>query len=135
MEHKMMQHKTKIESQLEMMGRSRLFGNGRWLAEGMEAKRLTEMLEKMGLEQRTLDNSSKNTPLGNELNVDLHMVFLGLWEPLSMIGTLEDQGLLDPDEVDRLNNLVCEDEEDFEPILRARVQRAYREYYKTTWLL
>src|SRR5262245_20004457 len=111
MEHKMMHQKTEIESQLEMIGRARLFGDGRWLVDAGAAGKLHQMLRQMGLNERVSDNSWRKTTLGKEVNLDLHMVFMGLWEPSDMVNVLEDWWLLDPDEIDDLYALIDQDEE------------------------
>jgi len=67
--------------------------------------------------------------LGKELNARLQMVFMGFWEPYEMPYVLEEQGLLRPDEIDDLFEMVGGFEEHYGPKLRVRVQQAYREYY------
>jgi hypothetical protein len=72
--------------------------------------------------------------LGKGINVDLYEVFMGLWDPWDMIHILEKHGLLDEDEVEHLFVLLQRDEKYYEPVLKARVQQAYRSYHKATLL-
>jgi hypothetical protein len=127
--------KTEIATRLATIAGTRLFGHERWLADREAAIKLDEALRAMGLQEQVSLDTCRNTALGDELNVDLHMVFMGLWEPGDMVYILEKNGLLDEDEVDPLFDLVLErDEKHYEPSLKARVQQAYRSYYKATVL-
>ena len=57
---------------------------------------------------------------------------MGLWEPWDAIEVLNDHNLVSDSEIDSLFDTLEMGQEHFEPILRARVQQAYRDYYRTT---
>ena len=59
---------------------------------------------------------------------------MGLWEPWDAVHVLIDHHLIAEDEVDTLFYLLEKGEKYYEPILKARVQQAYRDYYKATTL-
>jgi hypothetical protein len=113
---------------------TRLFGHEGWLADREAAIKLDEALQAMGLHEQVSANTFRNTTLGKEVDVDLHMVFMGLWEPWEMVLILEERGLLDEDEVDPLFDLLERDEKHYEPPFKARVQQAYRNFHKATVL-
>ena len=105
-----------------MIASARLFGLDGWLADREAAIKLGEALQ------------AGSTAVGNEVNVDLHIVFMGLCKPWEMVDILEQNGLLDEDEGDALFDLFERDEKHYEPPLKARVQQAYRSYHKATVL-
>jgi len=73
--------------------------------------------------------SSRSTALGKELNIDLVCAFMGHWDPFDLLYQLEEYELLTEAEADRLRNRL-NNGADAESLLRARVQRAYVEYYR-----
>jgi len=126
----MMQNKTEIFQQLDKIISARLFGDGRWLADREAASALNRALDEMGLQETRTDGSSSDTQLGQELDVALQMVFMGLWEPWDSIFVLQDSGLIHEQEVEPLFALIEMGNEHAEPALRTRVQNAYRDYYQ-----
>jgi len=52
----------------------------------------------MGLNERTGATTEQATPLGKELDVDLFMVFIGMWDPWEVPGILLDRGLINESE-------------------------------------
>jgi hypothetical protein len=126
--------KTLIAGRLAAIASTRLFGHEGWLVDREASIKLNEALQAMGLCEQVSANTSKNTTLGNEVNVDLHMVFMGLWDPGDMVIILDQNGLLDEDEVDALFDLLERDEQYYEPPFKARVQQAYRSYHRATAL-
>jgi hypothetical protein len=74
--------RSKILAEVEAMVFARLFDSGPWLAERESAVALQRKLQQMGLEEPVpgTSNTTRFTPLGTELRVDLIMVFMGLWE-------------------------------------------------------
>ena len=126
--------KTAIATRLAMIASTRLFGHDGWLADREAAIKLDEALQAMGLQEQVSAKTFGSTAVGNEVNVDLHIVFMGLCEPWEMVHILEQNGLLDEDEVDALFDLLERDEKHYEPPLKARVQQAYRSYHKATVL-
>jgi hypothetical protein len=73
------------------------------------------------------------TSLGKEFNIDLQQVFMGLWDPWDAVHVLLGHHLIGEDEADALFDLL-ENEINYEPTFRTRVQQAYRDYYKATTL-
>jgi hypothetical protein len=129
-------NRTEILATVDAIATSRLFGRGKWLVGNPRtATALNEMLQTLGLEELLPDGiSSRCTSLGKELNSDLQQVFMGLWEPWDAVHVLKDYDLVAEDEVDTLLDLLEIGEKYYEPLLRARVQQAYRDYYKATLL-
>ncbi len=115
---------------------TRLFGSRPWLADREAADALRNKLDEMGLQERVLggDCTTRSTALGNELQLDLVMVFIGLWVEWEMPMILEDHGLIDEDDTDRLFDLLetCGDPE---RLLRPIVRKAYRDHYNPSGLL
>jgi hypothetical protein len=130
----MMHNKAEIATRLDTIASTRLFGDGRWLVDRETATGLNEALGAMGLQEQLSENTSRDTALGKEFNLSLHMVFMGLWEPWEMVHILEQHGLFDEEEVDPLFNLLERGEEHYEPVLKARVRQAYRNYHRATLL-
>jgi hypothetical protein len=120
--------KREIWTRLETIAATRLFGDGDWLADLETASALSNLLQEMGLKEQVPNhpNTTRTTSLGKEFNVDLLMVFMGLWEPWDSIFVLEKHELLDGDEIDALFDLV--NAEKYSE-LKTRVQQAYRAYY------
>jgi hypothetical protein len=126
--------KTEIATRLDAIASTRLFGDGKWLVDREAATALNGALEAMGLQEQLSENTSRDTPLGKEVNLSLHMVFMGLWEPWEMVHILADDGLIDEDESDRLFDLLERSGENYERALKACVQQAYRNYHRATFL-
>jgi hypothetical protein len=55
-----------------------------------------------------------------------------LWEPFDIVLVLEKHRLLEQDEVENLLELLEQSETDYEPLLKARVQRAYCDYHNVS---
>ena len=89
----------------------------------------------MGLQEIVPDKfeSRRSTPLGGELNLDLIMVFLGLWAETEIPWILEENGLMDDCECDRVFDLM-ENGADPEFVLRPYVEKAYFAYYNPSGL-
>ena len=89
-----------ISIRLEAIVAMRLFGDGDWLVNRETGPALSNLLLEMGLEERLPHDPSttQSTTLGRQLNVDLQMAFMGLWEPFDMLSVLEEHGLIDADE-------------------------------------
>ena len=93
-------HKHEILTRLHQIVADRLFGR-EWLADSDACAAVQTSLVKMGLQEEERPNEWRNTSLGKELNVDLFMVFMGLWTASDMPMILEHHGLLDAPENDR----------------------------------
>jgi hypothetical protein len=82
---------------LHVMMHFRLFGRCYWLADREACDALSRKLDDLGLQERVSgdEDTSRKRPLGNELPLDLIMVFLGLWDEWEMPNILERHGLID----------------------------------------
>ncbi len=65
----------------------------------------------------------RKTPLGDAINLDLLMVFLGVWDKWEVPLVLKDNGLIDAAESERLENLLGTGAD--YTALRPTVRRAY----------
>jgi hypothetical protein len=126
-------NKAEIIARLDAIVTTRLFGNAKWPADRETAAVLNRILTEMGLQEELPDDPriTRHTSLGREFNVDLQMAFMGLWELWDMLTVLEEYDLLDEDEFDILENLI---ELKKYRELKARVQRAYWDYYEAALL-
>ncbi len=115
---------------------TRLFGGRPWLADREACDALRKKLDELGLQESVPgdDRTRRNTALGNELQLDLVMVFIGLWVEWEMPMILEDHGLIDEIDTSRLFDLLetCSDPE---YLLRPIVRKAYRDHYNPSGLL
>jgi len=75
-------HRNEIIRQLHQIVDARLFGTAKWPVDSENANRLHTTLLEMGLVEEVPGqaNTWRNTPLGNELHIDLLEVFMGLWD-------------------------------------------------------
>ena len=114
---------------------ARLFGGGAWLADREACDALSRKLDELGLQERVPGDisSTRFTALGKELQLDLVMVFIGLWDELEMPTILEDHGLIDGLDVSRIYDLLetCSDPEH---VMRPFVQKAYLKHYNPSGL-
>jgi hypothetical protein len=74
----------------------------------------------------------RSTALGEELNLELVMAFVGAYSPMDIPLTLESNGFLEEEEVDALWSMP---EKEFERALHHYVLRAYLEYCNRSKLL
>ena len=128
--------KRAVIQNLHAMMVTRLFGDRPWLADRESCEALRTKLDELSLQERVPGDTSatRSTALGNELELDLVMVFIGLWVEWEMPMILEDHGLIDEDDTDRLFDLLetCGDPE---RLLRPIVRKAYRDHYNPSGLL
>ena len=89
--------KRTVTQGLHAMMVTRLFGGRPWLADGEACDALRKKLYKLGLQERVPGDifTTRSTSLGNELQLDLVMVFIGLWDEWEVAGILEKYGLID----------------------------------------
>ena len=118
--------KAAVISELHTMIHSRLFGSRPWLAEYDIVDAISTKLEDLGLQETCGDHSHRATPLGKELDWDLLGVFLGIHYEWEMPMILEEHGLIDEVEAERLLEVL--DTENAEQILRPTVQKAFLNY-------
>jgi len=128
--------KRAVIQDLHLMMDTCLFGERPWLADRENCAALNEKLDELGLQERVpwAIDSTRNTTLGNELKLDLVMVFIGLWCEGDMVVKLEDHGLIDKFDAsyiyDRLE--TCSDPEH---VLRPIVQKAFHKHFNPSGLL
>ena len=116
-------NKAKIIAELENMVVARLFSGQPWLADWETNSAYHQKLIKMGLVEQVRDEPPtwRNTPLGNELDIDLFQVFMGLWCEWEVPMILEEYGLLNESEFDAI---IENTSEDAERLLSGYVKRA-----------
>lgn len=121
---------------LHAMMVTRLFCGRPWLADRETCDALRRKLCELSLEEPVSgeNHTTKSTALGNELRLELVMVFIGLWDECEIPWILESHGLIGEIECDRIVELLetCNDPE---RLLRPIVRKAYRNYYNPSGLL
>lgn len=119
-----------ITARLNAMVDERLFSERQWPAGWEDCDGMRSVFEKLGLKEAVpgREHQTRNTELGNELKLDLVMAFVGLWVEWEIPGILEEYGLVDEYEEERLYELLAYGKNP-EQVLRRRVQKAYRDYY------
>ena len=123
-------NKAEIIAALENMVAARLFSGQPWIADEETICAYDRKLIQMGLIEQVCDEPPtwRNTPLGNELDVDLFQVFLGLWDEWEVPKILKEYGFLDESEFDAI--LGYTSEANPERLLSGYVKRAYFDYRK-----
>jgi hypothetical protein len=123
-------NKAEIIAELENMVVARLFSGQPWLADGETVSGYERKLIQMGLIEQVCVKPPtwRNTPLGNELDVDLFQVFMGIISEWDVPIILAEHGLLDESEFDAI--IDCTSENDAERLLSGYVKRAYFDYRK-----
>ncbi|MDO9487268.1 MAG: hypothetical protein Q7J32_02760 [Sphingomonadaceae bacterium] len=104
-----------------------LLGEGTCPADREKLPPFWKAVRELGLDEDVPGSprSTRWTPLGNELNVDLVMAFVGAWDLWEIPGILESNGYMDEDEVDGLWTMP---EIQFECALHRYVLRAYLKF-------
>ena len=128
-------NKAQIIAELENMVAARLFSGQPWLADRETISAYDRKLIQMGLIEQVRDEPPtwRNTSLGNELDVDLFQVFMGLWCEWEVPLILKEHGLLTESEFDAI--IECTSEANAEGLLIGYVRRAYFIYRKATKFL
>ncbi len=115
---------------------TRLFGGRPWLADREACDALDKKLDELGLHEHVPgDIFTRRSPtLGQELQLDLVMVFIGLWDVWEIPTILEQHSLIDAFEVSCIHDLLetCSDPEH---LLRPIVRKAFRDHYNPSGLL
>lgn len=106
----------------------RLFGNRPWLADREACDSISTRLDDLGLQQQVSDDTSRTTALGKELELDLVMVFVGLWDEWQVPSILEQYGLIDEIDESRIYDQL-ETSDNPEYVLRPWVRKAYLDHY------
>jgi hypothetical protein len=135
-------NKAEIIAELEKMAAARLFSREPWLADCETNSAYHRKLIEMGLVEQVPDEPPtwRNTPLGNELDIDLFQVFMGLWDEWEVPMILKEYGFLDESEVDAIFECASEaneypSEANAERLLSGHVKRAYLDYRKAAKFL
>jgi hypothetical protein len=104
-----------------------LLGSGGWPASEESLSAFFSTIRDLGLVEDVHDDigSTRSTPLGNEVLVDLMTVFAGCWELSDIPPILADHGYIDWNEAEELWDLPLSD---FERRLRFLVNRAYVDF-------
>jgi len=128
-------NKAQIIAELENMVVARLFSGQPWLADPETVSAYERKLIQMGLIEQVRDEPPtwRNTSLGNELDVDLFQVFMGLWCEWEVPLILKEHGLLTESEFDAI--IECTSEANAELLLSGYVKRAYFDYRKAAKFL
>jgi hypothetical protein len=119
-----------LELTLHHMIVTRLFCAEQWIVDREISMAITRKLTEMALQERVPEDARtiRRTPLGNMLNVDLLIVFMGMWDCFEVPDILWENGLIDDSESRFLLDLLFAGR-DPERTLRKRVQQAYFRYY------
>ena len=122
--------RAELVSLLDRFITRRLFGSGKWLGDPESDSALVRLLRDLNLEEEICSDTAtrRNTALGNELDMDLLAVFLGLWNPWDAVMILEDFELIDEIEARQLYSGLAA-EKDPERLMRTQVQAAYLKYF------
>ena len=103
---------------------ARLFDNTvPWPVVGSELEDFHRTFETLGLVETTPTSDWRKTPLGDAMNLDLLMVFLGIWDRFDVPWILQKNGLIDATECGCLEDLLLVDDS-YTPLLPA-IRRAY----------
>src|SRR6516225_2158382 len=103
-------NKAEIIAELENMVVARLFSGQPWLADRETNSAYHRKLTQMGLFEQVCEKPQtwRNTPLGNELDVDLFSVFMGHWDEWEVPMILEEYHLIDKSEADLIYDNMTE---------------------------
>ncbi len=118
------------------MVHSRLFGRRPWLADREACDAMGRKLRDMGLDEQVLGwpGAARSTNFGKEQHLDLVMVFMGLWDACEVPIILEDYGLIDDLECDKIYDQL-EAGVDPEHVMLRIVRQAYLEFYNSSQIL
>lgn len=120
--------KSCVISALHEMLDARLFGDEPWLAPPDVVAAVSKKLDDLGLQEWVNEKDTRATALGDEIKLDLVIVFLGIFNEFEVPIILEKHGLLDEAEA----SLLIESPEltgNAEQILRPIVQQAFLRHY------
>ena len=129
--------KRTVITNLHAMIVTRLFGSRPWLGDKETCNAINRKLDDFGLQERVpgdIRGTTRNTALGKELELDLVMVFTGLWCEWEIPWILEDHGLIDETEYELISGRL-EAGHDPERVMLPFVRRAYFEFFNSSRLL
>ncbi len=123
-------NRSKVLTQIHAIIDARLFSGRPWPADREACDALRRTFVQMGLDEQVPGDTktSRTTALGREHQLDLIMVFTGLWEEWEMASILEEHGLIDQSECEFIYDQL-EADPDSEGVTLPFVRRAYFEYY------
>ena len=129
-------NRSKVLMELHAMIDARLFDVHSWRGSKETNDATNRKLQRMGLEERVPGkiDSTRATAFGKEQNIDLIMVFIGLWAEWDMAVTLEKFGLINEQEYERILDQL-EAGDDPERVMLFFARRAYFEFYNPSRLL
>jgi hypothetical protein len=129
-------NRNEIVRQLHLIVDARLFGTAAWPVDRESTNRLHTTLLRMGLVEEVPGQADtwRNTPLGNELHIDLLEVFMGLWDEWDIPEILQAYGLIDEWEAHRLWRALTVGA-GWERTFKNYVRRAYLAFYNPTHAL
>jgi len=122
--------RTEIARRLHEMVDERLFGDKSWPTDKESANEVNATLLELGLIDRT-EQGYRNTPLGNELDVELLEAFMGNWDEYELPEILEMRGLIKEDALQHLRRILCK-RTGWESTFKEYVRRAYSQYFNPT---
>lgn len=122
----------RILTEIEALASARLFGTGPCPADEETVGLLLQKIQQMGLSEPVPGEADRwrNTALGDELDLDVLMVFLGVWNEWDALYVLTEHGFIDEQEVDRIIAMMDEGG-DPKKILKPNVIDAYRRRHGT----
>ncbi len=127
--------KRAVIAEIQKMILTRLYGEGMWLADRDAVDVIDRRLRQLGLQETVPEDpsSTRATTLGSELNLDLIMVFLGLWAEDEVPLILMDYGLFDEYDLEEFYDRM---EWGFDPerLLLPIVQNAYIKIFNPSGL-
>jgi len=129
-------NRNEIVRQLHLIVDARLFGTAAWPVDRESTNRLHTTLLQMGLVEEVPGQADtwRNTPLGNELHIDLLEVFMGLWDEWDIPEILQAYGLIDEWEAHRLWRALTVGA-GWERTFKNYARRAYLAFYNPTHAL
>ena len=122
--------RTEITRRLHEMVDERLFGDKSWPADKESADEVNATLLELGLIART-EQSFRNTPLGDELHLDLLEAFMGFWDEFELLEILEMRGLIKEEDLQQLRKILRKGA-GWEATFKGYVRRAYSQYFNPT---
>lgn len=125
--------KTKIACRVHEMVDERLFGKKSWPVDTDSTGGVRATWLELGLIENVAgkDQTFRNTPLGNELNIDLMDAFMGFWDPFDLLEVLERRGLIHKKDAKHLRRVLNRGA-GWDRIFKAYVLHAYYLHYNPT---
>lgn len=121
-----MDKRTAVTSLHAMMD-TRMFGENSWLADRDACISISAQLISRGLQVES-EGTYSTTVLGKAVELDLAMVFVGIWDEWEVPCILEKYDLIDESDAFSIYDQL-EDCEDSERVLRPWVQKAYFDHF------